>query len=66
MAAEIVAAQASRSQMSPEEISYSLKRLFQTLKDIKCMEDATVVSVDKNPEETENTPVSVPVKDSIR
>lgn len=39
MAAEIVTAQASNSQMSSEEISDTLKKLFFTLKDIKDKEE---------------------------
>ncbi|MGA1863801.1 MAG: MucR family transcriptional regulator [bacterium] len=39
MAAEIVTAQASNTQMSSEEISDTLKRLFFTLKDIKDKEE---------------------------
>ena len=52
MAAEIVTAQASNTQMSSEEISDALKRLFLTLKDIKDKEEGVfssfeVVSMEK-------------------
>ena len=47
MAAEIVAAQASSAQMSSEEVSDSLKKLFHTLKDIKDKEDGIASSADE-------------------
>ena len=44
MAAEIVTAQASNTQMSSEEVSDALKRLFVTLKDIKDKEEGIFAS----------------------
>jgi len=46
MAAEIVTAQASNTQMSSEEVSDALKRLFVTLKDIKDKEEGIFPSSD--------------------
>ena len=44
MAAEIVAAQASNTGMSSEEVGDALKRLFVTLKEIKSEEDSIINS----------------------
>ena len=46
MAAEIVTAQASNTQMSSEEISDSLKKMFLTLKDIKDKEEGIYPSLE--------------------
>ncbi len=64
MAAEIVTAQASNTQMSSEEISDTLKRLFFTLKDIKDKEEGggslfEVASMEKGQ-------VAIEPKDSIQ
>jgi predicted transcriptional regulator len=64
MAAEIVTAQASNTQMSSEEISDTLKKLFFTLKDIKDKEDggSNLFEV----KGIENGQVAVEPKDSIQ
>ena len=64
MAAEIVAAQASSAQMSSEEVSDSLKKLFHTLKDIKDKEDGIASSADEKYKETGK--IAIEAKDSIQ
>ena len=64
MAAEIVTAQASNSQMSSEEISDTLKKLFFTLKDIKDKEEGSGTLFEVAG--TEKGQVAVEPKDSIQ
>jgi predicted transcriptional regulator len=64
MAAEIVTAQASNTQMSSEEISDTLKRLFFTLKDIKDKEEGVFSTFEVAG--LEKGQVAVEAKDSIQ
>ena len=47
MAVELATAQASHSTMSPEEMESYLKKTFQTLKDLKNLEEGDAVDVEK-------------------
>ena len=47
MAVELATAQASHSTMSPEEMEIYLTKTFQTLKDLKSLEEGDVVGVDE-------------------
>lgn len=64
MAAEIVTAQASNTQMSSEEVSEALKRLFVTLKDIRDKEEGIYPTLEPGSMEKGQIPL-VP-KDSIQ
>jgi predicted transcriptional regulator len=64
MAAEIVTAQASNTQMSSEEISDTLRKLFLTLKDIKDKEDGIFTTFEVA--SMEKGHIGIEPKDSIQ
>ena len=61
MAAEIVAAQASHAEMSPDEVEQFLKKSFETLKALKALEDGGPVAAPT----TEEQPPALDPKKSV-